>query len=250
MNHSYSISQFYCDIYYSVMSFKLGEVSWHKFKLKADILSKSVMEYLFWILSIESSAILVIPTIIAHFDAEQSFDLLMVVIWTPITIIWLALFYSTSMIGFISWYLVALYLKSKFKEINQDIEQSLNQSNGQILVKAMFEHNLVTKKLDELNEFFKYMVFIFYYGTTLCLVCLVYISHAEDTILAMRLVSVFVVISIFGGVFSMNLISVFVRNAAHKPYPLLIIRDRVNNKLLLYPLFFGVFMYCLLYRVK
>ena len=234
MNHSFSLYQFYFDICYGGVGFKLGNASWHKFKLKAELFTKLIMKNVFWVLIISNSAILVTPTIIAYYDPEESFNLIMIIIWTPITIIYLILLYSTSMVGFISWYLVALYLKSKFKEINNDIELSLNQSNGRLLMKAMVEHNLVTKKLVELNEFFKYMVFIFYYGATPALLLTVYISHAKDTIFTMRVVSVLIVITIFGGVSLMNLISVFVRKSAHKSYPTLykfLLRKRMTFRL-------------------
>ena len=159
MKHSFSLWKFFSDIRYGNMPFKLGEGTWHKYKLKADLLTKSAMNLMFWDFLATTWLLLFGSSMVAYFDHDQCFSLTSIILWSLLTMFGLSIFYSTYIVVFISWYLVALYLKSKFKEINNDIEESLNQSNSWLLVNAMIEHNLVTKKLVELNEFFKFFLY-------------------------------------------------------------------------------------------
>ena len=221
LNHSFSLWQFLCEMYFHEMTFKLNKNSWNKFKLKADLLTKTVMKYLFWVLLSATSSILIGSTILAYFEPGSNFSLLAIIIWSPITVIWLILFYATSAVGFCSWYLVALYLKSKFKEITEDIKQSLKTSNSILLMKAIIEHDLVSTKLNQMNKFYNFIIFIFYYGAVPALLLLVYISHAKETTFYMRIITLLIVFLLYGGVTMMNLISAMVAHSAHKPYPIL-----------------------------
>ena len=221
MNHSFSFWQFFSEIYHKELPFTLSNDSWHKFKLKADLLTKLVMPYMYWVLLISSIIILIIPTFIAYFDPEESFNLISIILWSPITVIWLMLFYSTASVGYLSWYLIALYLKSKFKEINRDIDRSLKHLNSRLLMNAMIKHNLVTKKLVELNEFYKFNVFIVYFIASPALLLLLYLSHAKHTPIYVRIIAVNILFFLFGGIILAHLTSALVRHSAHKPYPLL-----------------------------
>ena len=86
---------------------------------------------------------------------------------------------------------------------------------------AIIEHNIVSKYTEELNNVFKYIIFILYYLDTLFLMFLLYISHANDTYFYFRFASIIVFVLIFVYNYSVNLFSSLIMQSSSKPVSVL-----------------------------
>lgn len=86
---------------------------------------------------------------------------------------------------------------------------------------AINGHNSITIKVKQINEFFKLMVFIFYYGATPALLLLMFLHQDKDVNKYLKLGYGLIIVVIFGGVALMHLISALLTNAAHKSYSML-----------------------------
>ena len=86
---------------------------------------------------------------------------------------------------------------------------------------AIIEHNIVSKYTEELNNVFKYMIFILYYLATPSLMFLLYISHANDTSFYFRFTAIIVFVFIFAYTYSLNLFSGLIMQSSSKPVSVL-----------------------------
>ena len=151
--------------------------------------------------------------------------------WLTITLSWSVFFYSSIMIVGCIWFITALFLNYKFKEINELIERSVRIRDKDLLIKSIIIHNSVAVLTHRLNKYLNVLVFIVYYIGTPALQLQFYVSHEKSTVLALRFVCLVAFLSIFSMVFLMNLMSANLIKSAHKSDRLLytfLIRNRLS----------------------
>ena len=152
-----------------------------------------------------------------------------VIFWSLLFFIFLLQLFSLVSMGFVACYLSILYLKYKFSEVTEKIELSLKLKNRLILIT---EHNSIAKQTKDLNELFSLIIFNIYFLATPPLMILIYLTHANDSTLFLRMVAIFVFIIVFFVVFSINLLSSLISQSAHKSRPLLhsfLIKNKVTT---------------------
>jgi len=137
------------------------------FALKANLMNKYLIRLTFWPFVILLSITLIMPSIIMYLDPDSGFNLYSVILWAIFTLILMLQLFGTISCGYVFWYLASLYLKLKFREIYQKFHLSLKLKNKRLLMNAIIEHNIVSKYTEELNNVFKYMIFILYYLNTI-----------------------------------------------------------------------------------
>ena len=123
------------------------------------------------------------------------------------------------------WYGFTFYFKLKFNEINEIMAKmtkySTNRYMTSLLMQSIIVHNFCDKKVKELNHFFRCITFIMYYLATPGFLSAIYGIQHKDTQLIARIFCIFIILTNFSAVISMNLMSTWITKNAHKPYPLL-----------------------------
>ena len=181
------------------------------------IMTKYSMTQAFWPLIILSNIMINGSVIMAYLDPNSGFHWYSVLAGTVSFFIFLINLYATITVGIVAWTLPSFYLKYKFNEIAQQVQLSLHLKNTTILMSAIREHHSISVLTEELNHFFKYMIFIVYYFATPALMILAYLTHAHNTVLFARFIAIFVFILVFTIVFTMALLSSMISQSAEKP---------------------------------
>ena len=188
-----------------------------KLILIGKIMAKYLISQAFWPLIILTNTLCNGSVIVAYFDPNQGFHWYSVLAGTVSFFIFLINLYATITVGIVAWTLPSFYLKYKFNEIAQQVQLSLHLKNTTILMSAIREHHSISVLTEELNHFFKYMIFIVYYFATPALMILAYLTHAHNTVLFARFIAIFVFILVFTIVFTMALLSSMISQSAEKP---------------------------------
>ena len=107
--------------------------------------------------------IVIIPTIMGYFDSHYNYSAISIIFWAFITSIALIHLYSLLCIGPCIFILIAVYLKYSFDAINSRIEFCAKHGFNERLMRAIVEHNAITRTTHTLNQFFSKIVFIVYF---------------------------------------------------------------------------------------
>ena len=135
---------------------------------------------------------------------NSGFNVFSAIFWTLCLLVSFIQFYAVVCFGFVSWTTTNIYLRYKFREINDKFMFSL-RSKPVSLTTIIVEHNAMCKLTEELNEFFKVLIFMLYYFGSPALMILMTLTHSENVITVAKFVSLFIFVIVFGVVFSINI---------------------------------------------
>ena len=109
-----------------------------------------------------------------------------------------------------------LYLRYKFREINDKFLLCLRFKNFSHL-QIIAEHNHICKLIHDINEVYKLFIFILYYFANPTLMALIKISQGDNLNLTGKIFNLIIFIVIFGGCIVANLFSSRVSKASILP---------------------------------
>ena len=87
-----------------------------------------------------------------------------------------------------------------------------------VLMKAMVEHNYISKLTADLNQFFKYVVFIIYYMSTPSTELFIYIITDKETVFTVKIILTIAVLNSILAIFLITLMSSSISFAAKKSH--------------------------------
>src|SRR6185437_6839946 len=102
-------------------------------------------------------------SIVAYFDPNSGFTIPGIILWTILDTLMFIEMYSLSCFGLILFTMTCTYIKYKYNDINDKIELSVKRGKHSLLKKAIIEHNIITKLVVKINEFYKFVLFDVYY---------------------------------------------------------------------------------------
>ena len=175
------------------------------------------MTQAFWPLIILSNIMINGSVIIAYLDPNSGFHWYSVLAGSVSIFISLITIDATITVSLVLWTLPSLYLKYKFNEINQQIQLSLHLKDPALLMATINEHHSIARTTEDINHFFKYIIFIVYYPCMPTLMILAYLTNSQDTVLIIRFITLFIFILVFAINFLIALLSSPISRAAEKP---------------------------------
>ena len=195
---------------------RLHGLRYKRLILYFNLLTKYLLNQVFWSQIIFSNVSLFIATLLAYFDPKSGFSMLGVIFWSLMTLIWLIQFFGYIAEGSIIWIISNIYLKYQFLQINDKIKLAFRTNDQRYLIRLINDHHMTEKMTQELNGFFRYMILMIYYCGTPGIELLIYITHEPSTYFYARFVAVFLAITLFIVVFLLNFMSTSISSAAKK----------------------------------
>ena len=209
--------EFFSSIIQSKVPFQLSLSKQKRLSLALHILTKYVFKPTYWLLMLFGVGFNAELSFKGYFDPESGFSLVMVVLWLVPTYLFFQQFFSIVLVGFSQWALNVLYIKYVLINLNEKIRWSLNLKDPQMVFKAMNEHRTIVLFCEEINHYYKYMIFILYYMCSPALMLdIYYICSVETDIVGVVLGGVIFVVA-YSVVFGLNLISSQISQKAHRP---------------------------------
>jgi len=187
---------------------------------KVNLLVKYFMNQLILLSLFVTTLLVACGTVLVLMDPQSDIPIISLILGTFIMQIMLMQTFSILWCGFSMWFIVSLYIKYKFTEINTSIQMSINLMDNTLLMRAIREHNVYIKLTREFNTFFSWITFIIYYITTPGFLICLYAMHHKDTKLYTRIFFAFLVFVCFVSTVFMNIMSTWITKAAHKPQAL------------------------------
>ena len=212
-NNKLFVLLFFSQLKRNVFPIKLRNRS--KFGLKINLMTEYLLKYFYNSLFIPISMVFIVPLIIVYLKSDSHLLLPLVLFWSLVTILWSFFFYSICAFFICITYIVTLFLKSKFDEIHQDMQRSINIRQ---LRKSIVEHDQICLLVVKFDKYFSVILFIIYYSGTPAVQLIAYVSHHNDTILLFRFVAASVSIGFATLLFLLNYQSALVQKSAIKPY--------------------------------
>ena len=219
LNHRFPVSELLYQVKHKRLPLNLNEYHYRRFILYANLMTKYLLNSVFWSLVFISNVVLLGSAVFAYFEPNSGFSIIGITFWGVLDFVWMTQFYGIVSGGFIFWSMTTLYLKYKFLEVNEIIRFSLENNDYHLLMSKMREHQFIAKLTFEHNEFFKLMIFILYYFGTPALEILMFLSHEKNTLFLVRFIFIFIFCIVFGAVFTVNLMSAAISRAAQMPSP-------------------------------
>ena len=201
------------------IKYPLKYINFKKYCKKVNLLTDLVFRefHIFMVSFCVSFHIFV--TLLLLLSQEFNFYLLAsFIFFNFITSIFLNQCFAYVWMGFTLWFMSTLYLKYKFIEIRDKIELSLKHSNINLLMNAIEEHNYVEIMTKKFNHFFRMITFIIYYIATIGFQLMFFAIHKKDIKILGRIGATTIFGTCFWVVLFMNIMSIWVNKAAHKPY--------------------------------
>ena len=146
------------------------------------IMTKYLMTQAFWPLIILSNIMINGSVIMAYLDPISGFHWYSVLAGSVSVFISLITIDATITVSLVLWTLPSLYLKYKFNEISQQIQLSLHLKDPALLMATINEHHSIARMTEDINHFFKYIIFIVYYPCMPTLMILAYLTNSQDTV--------------------------------------------------------------------
>ena len=195
--------------------YQLNEKYSKKFGLYSNLMAKYFLYQPFYSLTIFTSIVLTAPTVFAYMDPKMDFNLCSIIVWNIITIVFCINFFAITAGGFGVWVLTSLYLKYQFKEVREQIDESLRYRNVPLIMDAIFKHTIVSKNTMKLNDLFKYIIFSLHYISTPSSYILMFMIHSKDSNQWVRYWAAFTFVLIVIIIFSINLFCALFSRQAH-----------------------------------
>ena len=179
----------------------LSARNYSRLAFRLNLVSKCLIELSFWPLVIASTVFLNGTVIIHYLDPNSGFTLLSIIPWGILSVIFIVGVFAQAFSGCVAITFVVFYLKYKFDEILAKFRTGLKLKDRSILMRAISEHNFIGKRTDDLNDFFRFVIFLLYFFATIPLMILVNLVFDKDTSFYFRLFA--------GVVFILGILTVF-----------------------------------------
>ena len=157
-NNKLFVLHFFSQLKRNVFPIKLKNRS--KFGLKINLMTEYLLKYFYHSLFITVAMVFIVPLIIVYFSSDSHLLLIPVLFWSLVTILWSFFFYSVCAFMISTTYIVTLFLKCKFDEIDHDMRRCINIGE---LMKLIIEHNEVCLLVVKFDKFFSVFLFLFYF---------------------------------------------------------------------------------------
>ena len=158
----------------------------------------------------------IILNIILYMDPNYNFRMFSIIFFNIILIFVELQFFGLIFIAITHCTFTVLYIRYKFYEINDKFLLCLRFKNFSHL-QIIAQHNHICKLIHDINQIYKWYIFILYYFANPTLMALLKISQADNLNLIGKIFNVIVFIVIFGGCIVANLFSSRVNNASILP---------------------------------
>jgi len=174
---------------------------------------------------ITTNGIYIIALIFAYLDPESNYIISSSIFFAFVLCIFTLQTFGLVFSGSIAIYACALYCKMKFNEIYGNISKLINnyidnKYTNILLMKSFIEHNYYERKVYEMNHTFRCIIFILYYVGTPGFHIGLYGVYQKETQFYARIFLIIVNLC-FTLIVLIKIMSTWVINFAHKPYPLL-----------------------------
>jgi hypothetical protein len=186
-----------------------------------NAMSKLLMKQAFWPLVIFWNSLAAYPMIMTYLEPKSNFMVVSMIFFQVCFFVFSLQYYCIVCTGFVAWSVSFFYLIFKFKEIHQDIQQSIKHNNSKRLSQAIINHHQIVIQTQDINHIFKWVVFILYYVGSPTIMMLVCICQIPVTDPAARPILGFVAIAVYSVIFYLNFVSSQINHSATKPRNLL-----------------------------
>ena len=202
-----------------------------KFCIQLKILTKYLLKPVYYPIVLITSITLSIPPLIEYFYN----GIFITIFWNICFIITMASFFGIALTAFQAFYFSLFYLKYKFQQINDQIEDCLKNRNTFLLLKTVVKHNSISDMTKKLNLKTKYRIilFILYFMVRPAVNVLIYLTQLSETHLMAKIAATSV--AVFGVciLFTLNYFCASLIRFAHQSYNILyafLIKNRVTIK--------------------
>ena len=209
--------EFFSSIIESKVPIELSLSKQKRLSLALHILTKYVIQPTYWLSIGFGIASNIAMSFKGYIDPESGFSLILVLFWQVPTYLFFQQFFSIVLVGFSQWALNVLYIKYALIKVNKRIRYSLTYGNPQLVFKALNEHRKIVLFCEEINHYYKYMIFILYYMCSPALMLdIYYICSKKTEIVGLVLGGVIFVVA-YSVVFGLNMFSSQITEKAHRP---------------------------------
>ena len=111
---------------------------------------------------------------------------------------------------------IVLYLRYKFREINNRFLLCLRFKNFSHL-QIIAEHNQICKLTHDINQLFKLFIFVLYYLASPVIIGLVNLTEQPHLVLIAKIIYTMLILVIFGAIFVANLLSSLISKSSTLP---------------------------------
>ena len=200
------------DIKHNTCVYPLNDQNIHKFHSKANFLAKYILKQSVYCLTLLVFPMIFVSTIISYLKNKNKYSLISITFWMFCTFLWN--FFNSCLVitCFVIFFLTILYLRYQFMEIN---EQLNSKSNFKHIFDAIIRHNIITKYTEDVNDMFKYIIFIFYYMVSPYINIIAFTVINKNTNFYIRLLKALVLIALIFMLFMLNYICASVTKTAH-----------------------------------
>ena len=198
--------------------------------LMARYLSEPTIKFLY----ILTTLAVVQAQIYGYYDQNNDVPLLALIFWSFVNELTFYCSWSTNICISLLSVSVILQIKYQFKEINEQIIDYQKSENPRLLMDALLRHNELTVKTHRLNQFFKYVIAIFYFMVTPVMDFLIHSGQDHQTSIVYRVASGIFFLTLIIVMLSINVLSVSVTKTAHNSEKLLnkiMFRNKLSQKL-------------------
>ena len=154
--------------------------------------------------------------IILYMDPNYNFSMLSIIFFNITFIFSLWQFFGLIFLAIIHCTFTVLYIRYKFYEINDKFLLCLRFKNFSHL-QIIAQHNHICQLIQDINQIYKWYIFILYYFANPTLLALLKLSQGDNLNLIGKIFIIIVFIVIFGGCIVANLFSSRVSKASMLP---------------------------------
>ena len=152
----------------------------------------------------------------SYLNSDSNFTLTSIILFN-----FCLIFFSIQCLGLVSLgvtncVFIVLYLRYKFREINDRFLLCLRFKNFSHL-KIIAEHNQICKLTHDINKLVKLYIFIFYYLASPTLIAMVDLTEEPHLALIAKFINTILIVVIFGAIFVINLMSSRISKASTLP---------------------------------
>ena len=213
--------EFFSSIIESKVPIELSQSKQKRLSLALHILTKYVIQPTYWLSMGFCLGINIEHSFKGYFDPDSGFSLIMVLLWLVPSYLFFQQFFSIVLVGFSQWALNVLYIKYVLIKVNHRIELSLKLRNPMLVFKAMNEHRIIVLFCEEINHYYKYMIFILYFMCSPALMLDIFYIFSNKTDIGGVVTGGLIFVVAYSVVFGLNLISSQISVKAHRPRLLL-----------------------------
>ena len=152
----------------------------------------------------------------SYLNNDSNFTLISIIFFNFILIFFAIQNLGLVSLGVTNCVFIVLYLRYKFREINDRFLLCLRFKNFSHL-QIIAEHNQICKLTHDINQLVKSFIFIFYYLASPLLIALVDLTEKPHLALIAKFINTMLIVVLFGAIFVCNLMSSRVSKASILP---------------------------------